>query len=162
LLRVKSAAFLTIALLASLVSVAQAKPVVALKLSAQMIQHQANGAEHFVPIDTAALKPGDEIRYVIVATNTGTNAAKNLVPVGRIPAGTAYVAGSASSPTANPEFSLDGGKTWAAMPTVKVHTRSGDVVQKADPATYTTIRWHESAALEPKASQTFVYAVTIK
>ncbi len=163
LLRVKFTALLAVLLLASLVSVAQAKPVVTLKLSGVLVEHQANGAEQLVPVEKTALKPGDEIRYVIVATNNGTEAAQNLTPVGRIPAGTAYEPGSASAKSgAQAQFSLDGGKTWSPAPTVKVHTATGDVVKKADPATFTAVRWIGTKSLTAKSSSDYVYAVVLK
>jgi uncharacterized repeat protein (TIGR01451 family) len=163
LLRVKFTAFIAVLLLASLVSVAQAKPVVTLKLSGLLVEHQTNGAEQLVPVEKTVLKPGDEIRYVIVASNSGVDAARNLTPVGRIPAGTVYEAGSASAKDgAQAQFSLDGGKTWSASPTVKVHTATGDAVKKADPSTYTTVRWVSAKPLPAKTASSFVYAVEIK
>ena len=163
MLRVKFTAFFAVLLLASLVSVAQAKPVVTLKLSGLLVEHQANGAEQLVPVEKAVLKPGDEVRYVIVATNNGTDAAQNLVPIGRIPAGTVYEPGSASAKDgAQVEFSLDGGKTWSAAPTVKVHTAAGDVVKKADPSTYTAVRWVSAKPLPAKSAFNFAYAVHLK
>lgn len=149
-------------LLASLGSVARAKPIVALKLSAMLVEHQANGAERLVPVEKTALRPGDVIRYIIVASNTGSNAAKDLVPAGRVPAGTVYVVGSASSPTATAEFSLDGGKTWSAVPTVKIRTQAGDVVKRAVPSAYTAVRWVGAKALAPNAADAFAYEVTVK
>lgn len=163
LLRVKFTALFAVLLLASLVSVAQAKPVVTLKLSGVLVEHQANGAEQLVPVEKAVLKPGDEVRYVIVASNSGTDSARNLIPVGRIPAGTVYEPGTATAKDgAQAEFSLDGGKTWAASPTVKVHTATGDVVKKADPATYTAVRWVSTKPLTAKSALTFAYAVQLK
>ncbi len=163
MLRVKFAALIAVLLLASLVSVAQAKPVVTLKLSGLLVEHQANGVEQLVPVEKAVLKPGDEVRYVIVASNNGTDAARNLTPVGRIPAGTVYEAGSATAKDgAQAEFSLDGGKTWSAVPTVKVHTATGDVVKKADPASYTMVRWVSAKPLPAKGAFSFAYAVELK
>jgi uncharacterized repeat protein (TIGR01451 family) len=163
LLRVKFTALIAALLLASLVSVAQAKPVVTLKLSGLLVEHQTNGAEQLVPVEKAVLKPGDEVRYVIVASNNGTDSARHLISVGRIPAGTVYEAGSASARDgAQAEFSLDGGKTWSPAPTVKVHTPNGDVVKKADPSTFTAVRWLSAKPLPAKSAFTFAYAVELK
>jgi len=140
-------------------AVADAKPNVVLKLSGVLVEHDQNGAEKLTSVEKAQLKPGDVVRYVIVASNAGADPARNLVPVGQVPAGTAFVAGSA---TAHAEYSLDGGKTWSTAPTIKVHTPSGDVVKKADPATYTSVRWIDDKPLAAKASATFVYVVRVK
>jgi uncharacterized repeat protein (TIGR01451 family) len=147
---------------ASLSSIAQAKPMVALSLSGMVVVHQSTGPDKLVPVEQTAVKSGDEIRYVIVATNSGSTAAKNLVPIGRIPAGTEYEAGSAVSKSAlRPEFSLDG-KSFSTAPTVREHTSAGDVVKKANPATYADVRWVGGKPLAPKAAATYTYVVRVK
>ncbi len=144
-------------------AVADAKPNVVLKLSGVLVQHNSSGAERLTPIEQVEPKPGDLVRYVIVASNGGSDPAHNLIPRGMIPAGTAFLAGSATSKEpARVEYSLDGGKTWSASPTIKVHTPQGDVVKKADPSTYTAVRWIDQRALIPKASATFMYMVRVK
>jgi uncharacterized repeat protein (TIGR01451 family) len=109
------------------------------------------------------LAPGETVRYLIVATNAGSEAASHLVPQARIPAGTAYEAGSASYATdSHVEFSLDGGRTWAAKPLVKVQTPNGIVEKAADPSLYTAVRFARDNPLEPKTSVTYSYEVRIK
>jgi len=148
---------------AALGAVAEAKPNVVLKLSGVLVERDQSGAERISAVEKAQLKPGDVVRYVIVASNVGADPARNLVPVGQIPAGTAFQAGSASmKDAAHVEYSLDGGKTWSSAPTIRVHTPAGDVVKKADPATYTSVRWIEDKPLAPKGSATFVYVVRVK
>ena len=137
---------------------AQAKPNVVLKLSGVVVTRDASGNEKTVPIEQVQPKPGDVIRFTLIAANTGDQAAKNLVPLDRIPSGTSYVAGSANG---HAEFSLDG-KAWSATPAVRAHTASGDVLKKADPATYVAVRWLSDKPLAPKSSETFVYLVRVK
>lgn len=142
---------------------ASARPNVVLKLEGDVVQHDAKGAEQLTPVADAGLKPGETIRYVIVASNAGPDAATSLVPEGRIPDGTAYEAGSASG--ASPmhvEFSLDGGKTWAVKPLVKVQTPNGVVEKPADPSQYTTLRWIGAKSLPAKSSVSYTYQVRIK
>ena len=147
---------------ASLSSIAQAKPMVALTLSGMVVVHQSSGPDTFAPLEKTVVKSGDEIRYVIVATNKGSSAARNLVPVGRIPAGTEYEAGSAVSKNAmRPEFSVDG-KSFSTAPTVREHTSAGDVVKKADPSTYSGVRWVGGKPLAPNAAATYSYVVRVK
>ncbi len=142
---------------------ANAKPNVVLKLDGELVQKDAKGVDKFVPVGSVALQPGETVRYDIVATNEGTDPATKLMPVGRIPAGTAYEAGTASASNAlKVEFSIDGGKTWSRTPTVKVVTANGTVEKKADPATYTTIRWVAEKPLVPKASVSYRYEVRVK
>ncbi len=59
-------------------------------------------------------------------------------------------------------YSLDSGTTWSATPTTTVHTSAGDVVKKADPATYTRIRFVAGKVLEPNAIDTYTYEVRVK
>jgi uncharacterized repeat protein (TIGR01451 family) len=142
---------------------AYARPNVQLKLEGLLVQKESNGSEKLVPIDGLELKSGENVRYVIVATNVGTDAAAKLQPVGRIPVGTTYEPGTAStSQGVRAQFSIDGGKTWASTPTVIVHTANGDVEKKADPSAYTTIRWVTDRALAPKSTLTYSYQVHIK
>src|SRR6202163_648890 len=141
---------------ATLGAVAEANPNVVLKLSGVLVERDQNGTERVTAVEKVQLKPGDVVRYVIVASNAGADPARNLVPMGQVPAGTAFQAGSASmKDAAHIEYSLDGGKTWSSAPTIKVHTPTGDVVKKADPATYTSVRWIDDKPLAPKGSATF-------
>jgi uncharacterized repeat protein (TIGR01451 family) len=145
-------------------TVAMARPVVNLKLQAALVAHDDKGVEKLVPVvDNSGLKPGDVVRYVIVASNSGSDAATKLIPQGKIPEGTAYQAGSASvSDALHVEFSLDGGKTWSVKPTVKVQTAAGLVEKPADPSLFTALRWIGAKPLLPKTSETYTYQVRIK
>jgi uncharacterized repeat protein (TIGR01451 family) len=153
------------ALAVSTAIVAEAKPVVQLKLQGAVVERDAAGTgEKLVPLAEAELRPGETIRYDIVATNAGSDSANRLIPTSRVPAGTEYEAGSASlSGAVRIEFSLDGGKTWAAKPLVSVKTASGAVVERpADPSQFTMLRWISEKALGPKQSVTYTYEVRIK
>lgn len=152
-----------IAAFAVLAGSATAKPNVQLKLDGELVQRDAKGVEKFVPITSEALKTGETVRYDIVAMNVGTDPATKLMPVGRIPSGTKYEAGSASaSGSLRVEFSIDGGKTWSKSPTIRVTTPTGVVLKPADPASYTEIRWIAAKPLAPKASVSYSYEVRVK
>jgi len=141
---------------------ADAKPNVALKMSGYVVQYSGK-TEKFVPIEQTQPRPGDVVRYVVVATNQGSDPAKKLIVAARVPAGTTFEGGSATSNAIlHPQFSLDGGKTWAATPTVSVHTPSGDVTKKADPSTYTSVRWVFEQPLAARSSSTYAYEVRVK
>jgi uncharacterized repeat protein (TIGR01451 family) len=142
---------------------AAAKPSVMLKLSGVLVTKDAKGAEKTTPVTDVQVKSGETIRYVITATNKGDQSALKLTPVGKIPVGTAYEAGSASSAYASRiEYSLDGGKVWSIKPTVTVHTPKGDLVKPADPATYTNLRWIADKPLVPNGAVNYSYAVRVK
>jgi uncharacterized repeat protein (TIGR01451 family) len=113
------------------------------------------------PAAGVTLKPGDIVRYDVTATNTGDSAAAGVRPLDQIPPGTAYVEGSAAGP-GTVEFSLDHGKTWSALPMVVVRDGGVERSVKADPATYTTIRWTMTNALKPAASERFLFEVLVR
>lgn len=160
----RSLAALTLVLF-SLVApgLASAKPSVTLKLTGSLVAKDAVGHTTLTPVEHAQPKSGDEIQYDIVAANGGTSPALRLVPVGRVPAGTVYVDGSAKAARAHPEFSLDGGKTWSASPTVQVRKPDGTMVtKKADPSLYTSVRFVTDGAIAPKQSGAYSYEVRVK
>jgi len=140
---------------------AAAAPSVALKLSGVVIK-TVDGVEKRTPVETVALKPGDEVEYEVVASNTGSSPALRFRSTARIPAGTAYIPGTAKADDATPEFSIDGGKTWSAAPTITVNTSDGPVLKKADPSRYTGVRFVEDGALAPGARELYSYEVRVK
>ncbi len=152
-----------VALALILPGLASAKPNVTLKLTGSLVTKAADGRTTMTPVEHIQPKAGDEIEYDIVASNAGTTPAVRLVPVGKIPAGTAYVDGSANAARAHAEFSLDGGKTWSASPTVTVKGPNGaPVVKKADPSLYTMVRFVTAGAVAPRANVAYTYEVRVK
>ncbi len=137
-------------------AIASARPNVVLKLNGTVAQRASDGTVHAVPLEKVSVKPGERITWSILATNSGDSAAAHLIPQGRIPAGTAFVAGTAVAPPGDHvEYSLDNGKTWSANPTVVVKTPAGPQTRNADPATFTQIRWVSEHALAPKGIERF-------
>jgi len=150
------------ALLASATLAAWAKPEVTLHLSGATVQKTANG-DKTTPIEpNVKLKSGEVVLWTIVATNKGSDPALHLMPSDKIPAGMAYIAGSASTAGGKPEFSTDDGKTWSSKPMVTVQTSTGPVTKSADPSSYTNIRWTAAKPLAPKGSARFTYEVRVK
>ncbi len=142
---------------------AWARPVLSLNLSGMIVSKDAKGAEKTTPLANAAVTPGETIRYVLVMSNKGDTPALNVVPVGKIPTGTAYEVGSASMAGATRvEFSLNGGKSWAEHPTVTVHGPNGDMVKPADPGKYTNLRWIVAKPIPANGSLTYTYEVMVK
>ena len=118
-----------------------------------------DGAPVVVPL-TGAAKPGQRLRYTIVARNSGDRPAADLMPVTKISASERYVDGSAG---ATAEFSVDGGKTWSREPMVRVTNPGGAItVRRALPAEYDAIRWVDPVPLAPGARVTFGYDVIVE
>jgi uncharacterized repeat protein (TIGR01451 family) len=142
-------------------ALAAAAPHVTLKLIGSHVTVVDGHVKH-EPVENAVLKAGDDVEYDIVASNTGTRPAFKLIPMARVPAGTEYVAGSAKGLHATPQFSLDGGKTWSAAPTVTEKTSAGTIARKADAALYTAVRFVADGPLAPGARATYSYEVRVR
>lgn len=116
----------------------------------------------FVKLQMNAAKSGRTIRYTIVATNMGVGPALDLEPIGKIPADTKYVLGTARAANASLEYTLDG-KNWSANPKMATHQSNGKIVMKsADPSAYTGLRWHMNTALAAHKAASFMYEVIVK
>ena len=111
-----------------------------------------------------SLRPGTVVRYAIDAANVGAEAARDLRPQDRVPFGTVLLAASPSAPTgASVEYSVDGGKSWAAHPTLVVRDAAGNAsTVAATPDRYTAIRWLAPTALPHGAHERFSFEVTVK
>ncbi len=134
---------------------ARAAAHVELVQSASLIEAQ-NGNLVAKPL-SGITKPGQRVRYTIVAHNAGDHPAADLAPVVKIPAGERYVDGTAGS---NAEYSVDGGKTWAAVPMVRVTNPGGaTTLRRALPSEFDAIRWSAPAPLVPGGRMTFAYDV---
>jgi uncharacterized repeat protein (TIGR01451 family) len=105
-------------------------------------------------------RPGQRLRYTIVAKNSGDHAAAKLTPMTKIPAGERYVGGSAG-PLA--EYSIDGGKTWSRQPMITVtnpdHTTT---IKPALAGDYNAVRWLAPDPLAPAAHTAFSYDVIVE
>jgi uncharacterized repeat protein (TIGR01451 family) len=65
-------------------------------------------------VDRASAAPGESLTYSLTYTSGGSAAAYAVTVTDPIPAGTAYVPGSASGPGTTVSFSRDGGATYGA------------------------------------------------
>lgn len=91
--------------------------------------------------DNTIVQPGDVIRYILRSENK-SGEVKNFVLTQPIPQQTVYVLNSATGKRAKITYSIDGGKTFTANPTIEVINTDGSVEKKPAPASqYTHIRW---------------------
>ncbi len=142
-------------------SVAFAKPLVTVKLSQLTVTKGADGK--LVESPSSDVKPGDVLKYRIVAANAGTTPALAFSPADKIPSGTTFIAGSATGKALRVEYSIDGGKTWSSAPLVKIVAKDGTTTEKpASPATFTAIRWITADPLAAKAASEFTFEVRVK
>ena len=112
----------------------------------------------------AKVAPGDRILYSVEISNQGDRQANNPVAFGPIPAGTRFVAGTATSDTKlKVEYSIDGGKTYSPSPTVTIPGKDGKPQTVPAPAErYTTVRWMWNGGLPPGAKDSVSYQVEVR
>ena len=100
-------------------------------------------------------RPGDEIRYTLVFTNTQQGAVKNVQFVDPIPQGMVFVLGSATAvQPSRIAYSIDGGKTYSAQPTIEVVEDGRKQTKPAPRELYTHVRWTVLESVAPGAQVT--------
>lgn len=107
--------------------------------------HPERSPGRFVPADRLAA--GDELHYTIRVRNPGSEAVTGVQVVKRMPEGVQYIAGSAVGPACDVEYSTDGGKTFAAKPSVPK---------------FTHLRWSLHRPLPPGATALLRFRATFR
>ena len=110
------------------------------------------------------LNPGEILHWTITSQNSGTAPAHHYKTIGEIPAGTAYVPGSARAagePTI--VYSIDGGQSYDARPLLEQKQPDGSVRRvPAPPTMYTHIRFEWTEPLSEGKQLTAFYKVRVK
>jgi uncharacterized repeat protein (TIGR01451 family) len=146
-------------LLVALPLSAWAQPKIAISIKAQKeVTVTVQGKQVKKMIAAKGVQPGEEIVYTLSYTNSGNEPAKDVIISDPIPAGTAFIPGTASE-TGDLAFSIDHGKSFKKPTLLTYELKSSDgQVQKrvATPEDYTDIRWTiPSVAAGAKGSVTF-------
>ncbi|MCY7336775.1 MAG: hypothetical protein LH613_11275 [Chamaesiphon sp.] len=103
----------------------------------------------------AAVKPGDIIKYTVIAKNNSRCPLKNLILKQPIPKGTNYLKDSATAGDgAELLFSIDGGKTFVSKPLVGT--------QPAPATAYNYLRWKFSGIMPTNAQVKTTYELQVK
>ncbi len=110
------------------------------------------------------VKPGEVLDWQIVSSNDGTAEARDYKAVGHIPAGTAFVQGSASAQGGSTvTYSIDGGKTFSTQPVVEERQPDGTTKKVPAPVSmYTEVRYEWSDALAAGGKLAASYRVRVK
>jgi uncharacterized repeat protein (TIGR01451 family) len=121
-----------------------AEPKVDITIKAEKeITVTAGGKQVKKKIAAKQFKPGEEITYTLSYSNSGSEAAKDVVISDPIPVGTAYIPGSASE-VGDLTFSIDHGKVFKkpTQLTYEMKNNAGKMEKKTATAEeYTDIRW---------------------
>ncbi len=104
----------------------------------------AGGKTKTVLEEPKVVTPGDRLVFILQYRNTGTQSAKDFVVTNPMPAPVAYQ--STSDTVA--QVSVDGGKTFASLASLKIRESDG-TVRAARPEDVTHVRW---ALREPIAA----------
>ena len=110
----------------------------ALQISAENLN--ARAPRH---ADSSRVLPGDTLRYHLLFTNVSAGAVHGIVLDNPIPAGLRYAAGSAKADRSDVAilYSIDGGKSYSAVPTIDAVIDGRHEQHAAPSELYTHVRW---------------------
>jgi uncharacterized repeat protein (TIGR01451 family) len=128
----------------------------------EVVQQNAEGKKEVKRIEAAKAKvvPGDTVIFTVSYANTDTKPADRVVVINPVPEHTTYLDKSAEGKGAVIEFSIDGGKTYAA-PEKLVVTVEGKQ-RRAAASDYTHIRWTMGKPLAPGAKGNVSFRAVLK
>jgi len=153
---------------------AQAQKAMELNLVGQLrtVRRNWRGAEEIAwqSLESSFLRPaptvqpGDILRYTISGNNRTDQPIGGLVLTDDLPANTVYVMGSAAAVgNAQITYSIDGGQTYTANPTIRVTLPDGRVETRPAPADrYTHVRWTFTSPVAAKSSVSGQYQVRVQ
>ena len=105
--------------------------------------------------------PGQEVVYVIAYRNAGAKAAESVVVNNPVPKGLVYQVGSAQGAGARAEVSVDGGKAFGLLESLKVTGPDG-APRAARAEDVTHVRWTLTAALKPGGEGKVTYRAVLR
>lgn len=110
-----------------------------------------------------AVKPGEVLHWTISSENKGDGEAKDYKVVGKIPAGTEFVEGSAKPEgSAKVTYSLDG-KNFSTKPMIEEKQADGSVKSVPAPSSmYKQVRFEWENSLNPNEKLNASYDVKVK
>jgi uncharacterized repeat protein (TIGR01451 family) len=142
----------TAALAATLLYAAGAAAQGTLQLTNEVFQEVAttgaDGKKSVKRVPAASVVPGTEVIYVISYKNAGTQPADNVVVTNPVPKELALKSESTTAPGTSVEYSVDGGKTYGALASLRV-TGSDGKPRAAAAADVTHVRWKLARAVKP-------------
>lgn len=118
-----------------------------------------------IPVEKASIvKSGEILDWTITSMNEGNAPATQYNAVAKIPAGTQFVAGSATAEgSASVVYSIDNGKTFSPAPTVDEKQADGSIKKVAAPVSmYTQVRYEWSDPLNQGQTVKASYRVRLK
>ena len=109
-------------------------------------------------------KPGDIIRYTIIASNTGNGMLTSPLITNPIPKGVTYMPLSAKGLNSKITYSMNNGTLFQPWPvTYNIKDKNGKTIKMmASPDMITHVRWELTKSLAPNESHQLEFEVTVK
>jgi len=109
-------------------------------------------------------RPGDVIRYTIIATNVGDAVLTSPLITDPVPMGVSYLPNTADGLNSVITFSVNNGQLFQAWPpTYRVLNENGEYEERlASPDMVTHVRWELTKSLEPNESHQMEFEVVVK
>jgi uncharacterized repeat protein (TIGR01451 family) len=109
-------------------------------------------------------KPGDVIKYTIIATNSGDGILTNPLITDPVPGGVNYLPNSAKGLNSVITYSVNNGQLFQAWPPTYIEKDENgqDVVKLASPDMVTHVRWELTRPLAPNESHQLEFEVVVK
>lgn len=160
-MRAKNIKIAILFILAASIMFAQGVPELGLKVIDEKVNISQAEKEGRVAI---VYKPGDVIRYTIIATNIGDGVLTSPLITDPIPQGVEYLPNSAEGLNSVITFSVNNGQLFQAWPpTYRVKNENGEFEEKlASPDMVTHVRWELTKPLEPNQSHQLGFEVIVK
>ncbi len=157
--------YLTLLVLVFLSATAWAKPKVELTMTSEKeVVEKNNGVETVKRVPATDIESGQVLIYTMKYSNTGDEAATNVVVDNPIPKETVYELDSAKGAGSEIKFSINGGKNYKQPSLLTYEIKGSDgkpVRKKASPEQYTHVRWI-IATVPPGGSGELSYRVRVK
>jgi uncharacterized repeat protein (TIGR01451 family) len=154
-----------ILILVPLLAGAQQKGDIVVTNSAEVevLQKKADGKTETVRVEAAKanVAPGDVVIFTTRYTNKGKQPATGVVVTNPVPEHMTYVDLSAEGKGSKVDFSIDGGRTYAAPEKLKVTDKDGRT-RPALPRDYTHIQWTITGSLQPGAGGYVTFRARVK
>ena len=161
----KIIAGIAVALLISVTAWAQQKESIELisKAEVDVVSKNAKGEKEVARVDVAKAKvvPGDTVYFTTAYTNIGKQPADKVVITNPVPEHMVYVDKSAEGKGTKIEFSVDGGKSYAAHDKLMITYAQGKK-RTATGADYTHIKWTVSKPVTPGAKGRVSFKAKLK
>ena len=149
----------------SLLLAAPAMAQSTLELTTQVMQEVETRGQDGKPrkqmVPAAKVVPGTELTYVITYRNKGAQPAEKVVINNPVPPELSYRGNSAAGQGTQFRVSVDGGKSFGVLPSLRVTGADGKP-RPAQPADVTHLRWTLARSVAPGAEGTVRYRAVIK